>query len=324
MFLSTRFRFRYIAAIRRTLEGEMLRSLLARLVVVGALVVADSGALAQGITGSALTGTVKDPEGTPIPEATVQLRNPATGQAFRAVADSAGKYFIDNVPPGGPYELTATAPGYETTTHEKGIQLALGQRLAVDVPPRYSGDAIEIVSHADSLDDHARTGPSTTVKEETIAKLPLQGRNFTSLIAIDPRVTVTGTGVSIAGQNDRLNNIQIDGGANNDLFGLASNGTPGGQANAKPLSIEAIREFVVQIAPFDVRLGNFTGGLVNAITKSGTNEFHGTAFTYFQNRNLTNKNYIERASNEVKGAPNYLDYTVWQFGATVSGPIVMD
>ena len=83
----------------------MLRSLLARLVVVGALVVADSGALAQGITGSALTGTVKDPEGTPIPEATVQLRNPATGQAFRAVADSAGKYFIDNVPPDNPQRM---------------------------------------------------------------------------------------------------------------------------------------------------------------------------------------------------------------------------
>jgi outer membrane receptor protein involved in Fe transport len=306
----------------------MHRSLMARFVLLAALVVASSGALAQGITGSAVTGSVKDPEGTPVPDATVQLRNPATGQAFRAVTGPSGRYFIDNVPPGGPYELTATAPGYQTTTHETGIQLALGQRLAIDVPLRYSGEAIEIVSHADSLDDHARTGPSTTVKEEAIAKLPLQGRNFTNLIATDPRVTVTGTGVSIAGQNDRLNNIQIDGGANNDLFGLASNGTPGGQANAKPLSIEAIREFVVQVAPFDVRLGNFTGGLVNAITKSGTNDFHGSVFGYFQNKTLANKKAFitsgtPPATNYVVD-PAFQDYTVWQFGGAVGGPIIKD
>src|SRR5262249_56734015 len=112
--------------------------------------------------------------------------------------------------------------------------------------------------------------------------LPLQGRNFVDLTAVAPLANGNSGGSSIGGQNNRYNNIQIDGGANNDLFGLAASGTPGGQANAKPLSIEAIQEFVVQVSPFDVRQGSFAGGLVNAISKSGTNEYHGSLFGYFQ------------------------------------------
>jgi hypothetical protein len=284
------------------------RSLIARLIVLGAFAVADSVALAQGITGSAVTGTVRDPDGAPVSEATVQLQNTSTGQSFSTVTDASGKYFIDNVPPGGPYVMAATAPGYETTTREAGIQLGLGQRLSVDLPLRYMGEPMEILSHADALDDHARTGASTRVKDAVITRLPLQGRNFTDLVATDPRVS----GNSFAGQNNRFNNIQIDGGANNDLFGLAGNGTPGGQAGAKPLSIEAVREFVVQIAPFDVRLGNFAGGLVNAITKSGTNDFHGTLFGYFQDKSLAG----------YRDDPKFNGYTTGQFGLAVGGPII--
>jgi outer membrane receptor protein involved in Fe transport len=298
-----------------------LRSIIAKLVVMMAIAVAGSEALAQGVTGSAVTGTVTGEEGKPIQDATVQLRNPATGQTFSATTGASGEYFLDNVPPGGPYILTATAAGFQTTTQE-GIQLTLGERLKIDLVVKSFGEEISVVAHLDALADRARTGPSTTVKESTIKRLPLQGRNFTNLISTDPRVTVTGSSVSIAGQNFKLNNIQIDGGANNDLFGLADNGTPGGQANAKPLSIEAIREFTVQVAPFDVRLGNFAGGLVNAITKSGTNDFHGSLFGYFQNKSLANQRAFIRG--EYITDPNFLDYNVWQFGLAVGGPIVKD
>src|SRR5205807_7249961 len=154
--------------------------------------------------------------------------------------------------------------------------------------------------------------------ERQILGLPLQGRNFTDLISIDPRVT----GSSIAGQNNRYNNIQIDGGANNDLFGLAGSGTPGGQSNAKPLSIEAIQEFVVQVAPFDVRYGMFAGGLVNAVTKSGTNEFHGSLFGYEQNKALANgKAYINGVNQD---DPNFLSFNTFQYGLTLGGPIIKD
>jgi hypothetical protein len=280
-----------------------------------AIAVPGSEALAQGVTGSAVTGTVKD-EGEKLLEAvSVQLRNTATGETFKAATGPSGQYFIDNVPPGGPYTLTATLAGYQATV-EEGIQLTLGQRLTLDLVLRSFGEEIKIVAHYDPLADHGRTGPSTILKSARITELPLQGRNFTDLISTDPRVSRSEGGVSIAGQNNRFNNIQIDGGANNDLFGLAASGTPGGQANAKPLSVEAIQEFQVQVAPFDVRQGMFAGGLVNAITKSGTNDFHGSLFGYYQNKSL--------AWDDQKVDPTFLNFTTGQFGATLGGPIVKD
>ncbi len=292
-----------------------LRSIVAKLVVMMAIVVPGSEALAQGVTGSAVTGTVKDEGERPLEGVSVQLRNTATGETFKAATGPSGQYFLDNVPAGGPYTLTATLAGYQTTV-EEGIQLTLGQRLTLDLVLRSFGEEIKVVAHYDPLADHGRTGPSTTLKSAGIAELPLQGRNFTDLVSTDPRVSKIGDGTSIAGQNNRYNNIQIDGGANNDLFGLAGNGTPGGQANAKPLSIEAIQEFQVQVAPFDVRQGMFAGGLVNAITKSGTNDFHGSVFGYYQNKSL--------AWDDQKVDPTFLNFTTGQFGATLGGPIVKD
>ena len=285
-----------------------LRSNAARLLVLGAIALAGTTAKAQGVTGSAVTGTIKDPQGAGV-EAALELTNTATGDVYKATSNAAGEYFINNVLPGGPYTLAISSGGYEVQKRE-GLTLTLGERLKLDIPMAYMGETVEIIAHSDRLDDKSRTGASTTLNETTIKRLPLQGRNFTSLIQTSSMVS----GSSFAGQNNRYNNIQIDGGANNDLFGLSGNGTPGGQADAKPLSLEAVQEFVVQVAPFDVRQGSFAGGLVNAITKSGTNEFHGSAFGYFQNKTLAG----------YRDDPNFLDYNTIQYGATFSGPIVKD
>ncbi len=284
--------------------------------------IAASGAFAQGVTGSALTGVVTNDKGAPIEGASVQLRNPATGDNYRAVSNKAGLYFIDNVPPGGPYLVTTTVDGLQVNV-QQDVQLNLGQRLTRDIVMRKElVEEIAVVGHSDANADKGRTGASTTVKNAQITELPLQGRNFTSLVSIDPRVVITGDGFSIAGQNSRFNNIQIDGGANNDLFGLAGNGTPGGNSSAKPLSLEAIQEFVVQVAPFDVRQGDFAGGLVNAITKSGTNNFHGGLFGYYQNKSLTNQN--ANVNGLYTTDPNYNGYHTLQYGAFLGGPIIQD
>src|SRR5216117_3186094 len=119
----------------------------------------------------------------------------------------------------------------------------------------------------------------------------------------------------LGGQNNRFNNIQIDGGVNNDLFGLAASGVPGGKANVHPISVEAVREYQVLIAPYDVRQGSFTGGLINAVTKSGTNEFHGSAFGFLQNQNLVGKDTADKKA---------ADFTQSQYGATFSGPLIRD
>jgi hypothetical protein len=268
-----------------------------------------SVAHAQGITGSAVTGTVTGEGVGTLEGAEVQLRNPETGEVFSGVSNASGRFFIDNVTAGGPYTLTARFEGYPLNT-QSGIQLTLGQRLNIDVAMKFQVEEIVIHEEIDPLQDHGRTGSQTTVKARQINQVPLQGRNFTDLVSTAPQAS----GNSIAGQNNRFNNIQIDGGANNDLFGLAGNGTPGGQAGAKPLSLEAIKEFVIQIAPFDVRQGSFVGGLVNAVTKSGTNEFHGTAFTYYQAKAL--------AGNQ--DDPTFNGFHTLQYGASVGGPIIKD
>ncbi|HEX3762991.1 MAG TPA: carboxypeptidase regulatory-like domain-containing protein, partial [Kofleriaceae bacterium] len=284
-------------------------SSLSRVFAVLSIVVVTATAWAQGVTGSAVTGTItEEGSNTPIPGAFIELKNTSTGDTLTALAED-GTYFIDNVPPGGPYVLTVTAGGHQPAKRS-GIQLQLGQRLQIDQVMSTNNEVIIINERLDPLKDKERTGPSTVVGGDTIGKLPLQGRNFTDLLSTAPQVN----GESFAGQNNRYNNIQIDGGANNDLFGLAGNGTPGGQANATPISIEAIKQFVIQIAPFDVRQSSFVGGLVNAITKSGTNEFHGDAFGYFQNKSLAGK----------RDDPTFLDYRTYQFGADVGGPIIED
>jgi outer membrane receptor protein involved in Fe transport len=288
---------------------------------VAAVLLAAPPILAQGITGAALKGTVKLESGAPLQGVAVKLTNSATGESFTATSGAGGAYFIDNVPSADTYTLSASAPDY-ASKEQPGIALSLGQRLSIDIVMRGSAsEEVIVVAHADANADKSRTGGASTVKQNVINEIPLQGRNFTDLIKTDPRVSDgAGGGIVFAGQNGRYNNIQIDGGANNDLFGLSSgNGTPGGTSNAKPLSLEAVKEFQIQIAPFDVRLGDFAGGLVNAITKSGTNEFHGSLFTYFQNKALT-RDY----GAPIDTANTYGDYHSLQYGASFSGPIIED
>ena len=297
-------------------------------------------ARAQGVTGAAVQGTITGEGVGPLETAAVQVRNVATGEIFSTVSGEAGRYFVDNVVPGR-YAITVSFTGFPVTT-QQGLTLTLGQKLKLDIDLKLSVEEVTVVEHLDVLQDRARSGPTTTVKQNWVEGLPLQGRNFTDLINTSPQVnSAAGSGSSIGGQNNRYNNIQIDGGRNNDIFGLAASGTPGGLANAKPLSIEAIDQFIIQIAPFDVRQGNFVGGLVNAITKSGTNEFHGSAFVYYQNRELTGNglhagdtffNYLKTHCNPKDPAdvpdacndPNYLSFHVLQYGGSVGGPIIKD
>ncbi|MFL5352140.1 carboxypeptidase regulatory-like domain-containing protein [Archangium sp.] len=260
-----------------------------------------------------MTGTITGEDKKPLPGVVVQMRNTATGTSFTAVTGTSGSYLLDNLPPGGPYTLTAAIDGYYGHTRTD-MRLVLGQRLILNLQLKPFEEFQEEMSveatPIDELQDQGRTGPSTTVDATQMSRLPLQGRNFTDLISTTPQVS----GNAMAGQNNRFNNIQIDGAAYNDIFGLATSGTPGGQANAKPISIEAIQTFVVQVSPFDVRYGNFAGGMVNAVTKSGTNEFHGSLFGYGQNKALAG----------FQDDPTFLGYSIWQFGGSLGGPIVKD
>ncbi len=293
-------------------DKSYFRSSLRSVALVAALAFA-STASAQGVTGAALTGVITDPAGSRLSSVLVELRNEATGADFTAVTDNSGAYLFENVPPGGPYTVTISAEGYYGNKRT-GMQLGLGSRMRLNVELKkyeeISEEVVVVAQEAQLLEDSSRTGPSTAVTSDQMTSLPLQGRNFTDLIATAPQVS----GNAMAGQNSRFNNIQIDGAPYNDLFGLASSGTPGGQAGAKALSIEAIDTFVVEVSPFDVRYGNFAGGMVNAVTKSGTNEFRGALWGYWQNKLL--------AGNQ--SDPTFLDYNTLQYGISLGGPILHD
>jgi outer membrane receptor for ferrienterochelin and colicin len=271
---------------------------------------------AQGVTGSAVGGTITTEGAAPVEGASVTLRNGATGTLYTTTSRSDGGYLIDNADAANNYSLTVRAIGYEPVT-KNGLRLVLGQRLTSDFTLKKSAvqlQAVEVTAAPSILDDASRTGPSTIVSGNEIQRLPLQTRNFSDLIQTSPQATPQGSGVSIAGQNNRFNNIQIDGGVNNDLFGLAASGTPGGQANSLPISVEAIQEFQIQVAPFDVRQGGFTGGLVNAITRSGTNQYQGSAFGYYRGKGIAG----------FRDDPTFGTFNVYQYGGTFSGPIVKD
>jgi hypothetical protein len=275
-------------------------------------------ATAQGVTSAAVAGRVTDEAGAPVTTAQLTLVNGSTGQRYARMSAADGRFNFENVAVGGPYTLQTRALGFEAK-HSDPFNLTLGQRLEVNVSIKRAAvglEAVTVTGEASPLVSRARTGAQTFVSDSIIHRLPTLSRNFTDFIVTVPQVVSAGVpGTTLGGQNNRFNNIQIDGGVNNDLFGLAASGVPGGQANVHPISVEAVREYQVLIAPYDVRQGSFTGGLVNAVTKSGTNEFHGSAFGFLQNQGLVSK---DTADNE---AP---DFTQSQYGGTFGGPIIRD
>jgi outer membrane receptor protein involved in Fe transport len=296
-----------------------VRSATARLLAVLALVAcaAVSTAFAQGVTSASVRGRVLDEAGSPIEGAVITATNVATGQRYLGRSRAGGQYNIENVALGR-YTLDARAIGYRPARVE-GQRLALGQVAMVDLrlaPSAVELEAITVMEEAaNPLISTARTGAASSISDSVILRLPTLNRNFTDFISNVPQVV----GTSVGGMNNRFNNIQIDGAVNNDLFGLGSTGTPGGNSGAVPISVEAVREFQVLIAPFDVRQGGFTGGLVNAVTRSGTNEFKGSVFGYIQNNSLI-ATYTDTTGLAYKPA----DFSRYQYGFTLSGPIVRD
>ncbi len=286
---------------------------------VGVLLALGAGNLfAQGVTTAAVSGTVRQESGTAVEGAVITLINRATGAKIQTTTQSNGRFSMENVPVGGPYTIEARAIGFESTRRDN-VMLSLGQRFVSDFTMRQQIVQMqEIAVNAETGDpimNTAKTGVAQSIGNTAISRLPVLGGNFTNLVATTPQVATIGAGVSAGGQNNRFNSIQIDGGVNNDLFGLGATGAPGGQADARAISFAAVKEFQVLIAPYDVRQGNFAGGLINAVTQSGTNRFGGSVFGRYQNQDLV--------GTDVNGEKS-ADFKVLQYGGTLSGAIIKD
>ena len=284
------------------------------------------GARAQGVTTSAIAGRVTNEQGAGVQGATVVATNTRTGAEYRVVTRSEGRYALQGLQPGGPYTIRVSGLGYATQTRT-GISLTLSQTELVDFSLAAQAVALEgitaVAEDADAIISPGRTGAATVISDSAITRLPTITRDFTDFTRLVPQLSTGGQGTTAGGRNNRFNNIQIDGAVNNDLFGLAASGTPGGQAGTKPISLEAIQEFQVVLAPFDVRQGGFTGAGINAITKSGTNEWDGSVTFFTRNEGLVGNYRFPLLGNNVNSAD------IGEFGQreaafSLGGPIVRD
>jgi outer membrane receptor for ferrienterochelin and colicin len=253
---------------------------------VAVWVCGSASARAQGITTGAISGTVTGSGGVPVEGAQVQISNRSTGFTAGAITRVGGTYYVQGLEVGGPYSVSVRRIGFEPQTRDN-ITVGLSSTTRTDFSLTAQATTLtEVVVRAETSSEisPSATGTKTTVSDTVIQRLPTATRNLTDFIKIAPQVSQSGPGFSGGGMSNRMNNVQIDGSSERDVFGLGSTGQPGGQISAKAISIEAVKEYQVLLAPFDVRQGNFGGLLLNAVTKSGTNEFHGSAFTYFRNQ----------------------------------------
>jgi hypothetical protein len=264
--------------------------------------------LAQ-VTSSSITGTVKNAAGEIQPGATVKAIHQPTGTVSTVQTDRAGIYNIVNLIPGGPYSVVVTFVGFENI-EQNDIRLQLGENLRLDLVFGQTKSAeLETVTITGSRVPR-KTGAATSIGKEQIASLPTLSRGLSDFTRLTPQAN----GNSFGGANNRFNNITIDGAVNNDVFGLAGSGTPGGQAGTQPISLDAISELQVVLAPYDVSYGNFTGAGVNAVTRSGTNNFEGSVYYFVRNENTIGRDPVTKAASD--------EFSIKQYGFRLGGPII--
>ena len=292
----------------------MIQRVLRHLLFLMLATLAVQGAWAQGITTAAMNGTITDSKGQPLPGATVVATHTPTGTTYGNSTNADGRFNIQNMRVGGPYTVKVSFVGYQDFTRT-GITLSLGENFRFDTK---LGDAstelteVTVTGRQNPVINADRTGAATTVQREQIERLPTLNRSFADFTRLTPQA---GNNGSFGGRSGAFNNITIDGAIFNNSFGLS--GTLGGQTNAQPISIDAIDQIQVSIAPFDVRQGSFTGAGINAVTRSGTNKFQGSVYEFRRTQSLVGKNVRDQTNV-------FPSFDLTNFGARLGGPLIKD
>lgn len=281
-------------------------------------------ALGQGVTTSAISGKVSDVTGESLVGATIIAVHTATGSTYGTTTDLSGNYRIANMRV-GTYNIKVSYTGFGAKQLEN-VYLRLGEAQRLNFELEETAAELEtIVVSAVQGTSGQNSGASTQITSENIDVMPTLNRNIDDYVRLTPQVNLYGGGgISVAGTNNRYNAIYIDGAVNNDVFGLASQGTNGGQTGIAPFSIDIIDQFQVVLSPYDVTLGGFAGGGINAVTKSGTNEIQGTAYYYLRNAGMigkTNTTITDRFGTERSEVPEFSENL---YGFSLGGPIVKD
>ena len=267
-----------------------------------------SVAMMAQVTTSSISGKIVDEKG-PLPGATVIATHVPSGSSYFTISNSEGRYTMQGMRVGGPYTIEVRYVGYSTSKSEN-ITLKLGETYRADFALDSKANELGEIVVSGQAEKPVHNSTSTTVNTEEIAVLPTITRSIVDVVKVSPYAN----NMSFAGSDGRSTNFTVDGANFNNNFGLSSN-LPGG---GTPISVDAIEEVQVVVAPFDVRQSNFVGGGINAITKSGTNQFHGSAYTYYTNQTFRGN----RLLGENLGVRP--EESTWTYGATVGGPIVKD
>ncbi|GJL94158.1 MAG: Oar protein [Hyphococcus sp.] len=284
-----------------------------------ATVAVTTPAMAQSTT-SAIRGTVTSVDGSAVSGAQITIVDGRTGATRTVVSDANGSFAASGLSVGGPYTVSTSSSGYQSQRLE-GIRAPLGSATIISIElvsaAAGSGDEIVVVASRSNVTQLA-IGPSASFDQATLEALPSIDRDIRDVIRIDPRVTIdenNNDSISCLGGNFRSNSFTIDGVRNADGFGLNDSGFP--NRNNMPVPFDAVRETSVEFAPFDVEYGQFSGCNINVVTKSGTNDFSGSAFGVFNSSGLT--------GSTIDGATvNSGEFKDWHWGATVGGPIIKD
>jgi hypothetical protein len=278
-----------------------------------ALLMFSVGAIAQ-VTTSGITGLVQA-DNEEVIGATVTAKDTRSGAVYRAVTNIEGVYTITGMRVGGPYELEVSYIGYQTSLIPD-IQLSLGQNTVVDVTLSESSQLIQevvVVAKANNTMRSDRSGAVTNLNEVQMSQVPTIGRNMMDIMKMTPQSS-SASGMAIGGGNYRQSSVTIDGASFNDSFGMEPSPLPGG---GMPISLDALEQMTISITPYDVRQSGFTGGGVNAVTKSGTNQFKGSAYTYLTNNSFKGSKVGDVTLPIDDGHTN-------TFGLSLGGPILKD
>lgn len=272
------------------------------------------------VTTASIKGKVTDVNREPVIGANILAIHESSGTQYGAITNAEGRYTIQGMRSGGPYRVIVSFISMNSN-ETKGIILQLGEAFRHDVKLMESTELLdEIVIIGKAGIDATKTGAAMNITSAEINRMPSIAHGIADAIRMNPQVRVASDGaMHFLGMNNRYNSFQIDGVMNNDVYGLSANGSNGGQAGTQPVSMETIEQIQINVAPFDIRQSGFTGGSINAITKSGTNEFHGTIYGFGNNKDLIGNKYRMMDGKISEKYPAQHEY---QAGITLGGPII--
>ncbi len=276
-----------------------------------ALMSITSSIFGQGVTTASMNGIITDDKNEGLPGATIVATHETSGSQYGAATRDDGRFTLPGLRVGGPYTIVASFVGFENQTF-KDVYLSLGQNLTLTINMKATATnltEIMITGKADAVFNSDRTGAALNVSNETIKSIPTISRSITDMTRLSPQ----SSGNSFGGRNNLYNNLSIDGSVFNNSFGLS--GTPGGQTNAQPISLDAIEEIQVSLAPYDVRQSGFTGAGINAITRSGTNEISASVYRFWRNENFVGKKVGDATVTQN-------NFNQSQQGFRIGGPII--